>query len=1046
MAQPKTQNSKLKTKICKLAGVLISVFCLWLVFVLVGRALRHIAIGQIAELTNTKIKTKSVNFNFDGSVVIEKLVISPYQEQKYDDAILKAERVYARFGIGSLLLLRPRLKKISVKDFVFNVQYDSDTSRWNVAALTIRAPKGGSGKIPAVLLESGSLQYSKVSKGEPEVIAAVSLNAGFGPAKKTRDGYSFHITTDKSADPGESTLVGFWQPAPPLGQPFGRAGLGGAGPGRVTIAGGISSADIPAFEKLWTIDVLAAELNYKQDNSYSLNLKIRDLAGTEGIGGDAFAFERRAFLERWSTFSALQRFFSQYRPRGQVDIDLEAWGNLDRLSESALAGKVYCKDVSICDRKFPYVIEHLIGELDFTERSFELKNLTGWHNDVNLALNGWSKDFGPNWQYQIQITSDNMALDNDLYNALSTEQKEFWSAFSPRGAAAINYCLYRQSETDKGRILAVKLLDVEVAYRRFPYPLKNLTGELFFDDESIVVSDLVSQLNERKITFSGKVTERNSDRPIYDISIKANNIPLDSTLAAALPAEQKRLYSDFDVTGLADAEVRIFTPERNHGPPSFIADVSFKKTSLTVPVFENSKIKAGSAKVNQSPLAISDISGKAVFTPDLIRIEDLTGRYGKSLVSLTGRIWPGEEAKKPGYCLSLGAEQVELNDDLIGLLPTSLKKIVSGLQPEGKINFSANLNRGGRDDCPDYKLIVDCLGNSVNFEPFPYPLKDLTGRLIITTDSITLEDITATAAEDREIADAPTVKLNGEIALADNGFSGGWFQPSAGDITLTAESLKIKGKSLTGLRADIYYDLDLESWVAKNLIADCYGGRLAGKLELRKPGEPRPLPQGRGEADLEYMLQIGFDNIDLKQFLPDTIQNSEFEIENSKFKGYTSGRMSGSLSVRATVGESLPRIGRCRLAISDIQVGRLSPLVKLLQLKLTESEQFAFDRMLVDSYIKNNKLFLKQVDLAGEDLAFTGSGWMDLQSQDVDLILFARGRRLATAEPSVLQSLAEGLGGAVVRMEVTGNFYDPQVETKTLPVIEDSLQILGTPR
>ena len=1000
---------------------------------LIGRALRHIAIGQIAELTNAKIKTKSVKFNFDGSVVIEKLVISPHQEQKYDDAILKAERVYARFGIGSLLLLHPRLKKISVTDFVVDAQYDLDTGRWNVAALKIKVPKSGSEKMPVVHLEGGTLQYSKISNGKVKVAVSVPLKARFEFDEETQDGYNFEITTATMASGfGKSHLTGHWKP------------------GRITIAGGISSADVPALEMTWIIDVLAAEFQYNQSNNYSLELTIKDLQSKSSPSLDKFASVGPSFFNKSGTFTALQRFFNQYRPRGQVDIKLETSGNLGRLSESTLAGKVYCKDVSICDRKFPYVIEHLIGEVDFTERGFELKNLTGRHNDVNLALNGWSEDFGPDWQYQIQITSDNIALDNDLYDVLSTEQKEFWSAFSPSGVAAIDYRLYRQSETDKGRILGVKLFGAEATYRRFPYPLKNLTGELFFDDERIVVSDLVSQLNERKITLNGKVTERNTERPIYDVLIKANNIPLDSTLAAALPTEQKRLYSDFDMTGLADAEVKIFTPEQGSGPPGFIADVSFKKTTLTVPVFENSKINAESTKVNQSPLVISDISAKTVFTPDLIRIENLTGRYGKSLVSLTGRIWPGEEAKKPGYCLSLRAEQVELNDDLIGLLPTSLKKIVSGLQPEGKINLSVNLNKAGRDDCPDYKLIVDCLDNSVNFKPFPYPLKDITGRLIITTDSIKLEDITATAADNiQEIANTSLVKLNGEIALADNAFSGVWFQPSAGDITLTAESLKIKGKSLTGLRADIYYDPDVESWVAKNLIADCYGGRLAGKLELKSPAGAPP----------EYVLQVSFDNIDLKQFLSDAIHNSEVEIRpatlgldqtrlrRAKFKGYTSGRMSGSLSVRAAVGESLPRIGRCRLAISDIQVGKLSPLVKLLQLKLTESEQFAFDRMLVDSYIKNDRLFFRQVDLAGKDAAFTGSGWMDLQSRNVDLILFARGHhRLATAEPSVLQSLAESLGGAVVRMEITGNVYDPHVETKTFPVIKDSLRILGTPR
>ena len=70
---------------------------------------------------------------------------------------------------------------------------------------------------------------------------------------------------------------------------------------------------------------------------------------------------------------------------------------------------------------------------------------------------------------------------------------------------------------------------------------------------------------------------------------------------------------------------------------------------------------------------------------------------------------------------------------------------------------------------------------------------------------------------------------------------------------------------------------------------------------------------------------------------------------------------------------------------------------------------------------------------------------MDLQTKDINLVLFARGHhRLATEEPSVLQSLAEGLGIAVVRMEITGNFYDPEVKTRALPVIKEAVRILGT--
>jgi hypothetical protein len=130
-----------------------------------------------------------------------------------------------------------------------------------------------------------------------------------------------------------------------------------------------------------------------------------------------------------------------------------------------------------------------------------------------------------------------------------------------------------------------------------------------------------------------------------------------------------------------------------------------------------------------------------------------------------------------------------------------------------------------------------------------------------------------------------------------------------------------------------------------------------------------------------------------------------------------------------------------------MQVGQLSPLGKLLYvLKLTEPKDFAFSQMLVDSYIKQDHLFFRKLDLSGRALAFYGSGQMNLRDSSIDLTLIARGARLATADPSVLQSLTEGLGQAVVQLQVTGDFYDPQVATRTFPVIKKSLEILGTPR
>ncbi|MCJ7693051.1 MAG: AsmA-like C-terminal domain-containing protein, partial [Sedimentisphaerales bacterium] len=129
---------------------------------------------------------------------------------------------------------------------------------------------------------------------------------------------------------------------------------------------------------------------------------------------------------------------------------------------------------------------------------------------------------------------------------------------------------------------------------------------------------------------------------------------------------------------------------------------------------------------------------------------------------------------------------------------------------------------------------------------------------------------------------------------------------------------------------------------------------------------------------------------------------------------------------------------------TDMQVGKLSPLAKLLQvLQLNEPKDYAFDQMLVDSYIKNNKLFIETFDLSGQTVAFKGSGVMDLQTDMVDLLLTARGKRLATDEPSIWQSLTESLGTAVVKMEVSGYLYNPEITTTTLSIIKKDFKLLG---
>ena len=237
----------------------------------------------------------------------------------------------------------------------------------------------------------------------------------------------------------------------------------------------------------------------------------------------------------------------------------------------------------------------------------KLNNIVARHGTVELVFDGWVKDFGPDYEYNLQITSNNMLLDNDLYNAINREEQKFWQEFSPSGLAATNYSRSRQLPGGDKSVLTVQLLDVEGRYAGFGYPLKNMTGKMVFTDSNMILDGVTSQWGGRKITINGKVGFGHGEHPLYDIVAKGENIPLDATLEAALPAAQKEFYNQFESHGLVDMTIRVASTEKGE---MFTAEVFPKNSSL---------------KAKALPIPVDDVTGKVVFTPDTIDIKGIGG-------------------------------------------------------------------------------------------------------------------------------------------------------------------------------------------------------------------------------------------------------------------------------------------------------------------------------------------------------------------------------------------------------------------------------------
>jgi hypothetical protein len=1056
-----------------------------------SRSLPGIVAAEVGRLTNTRVEAGAFGFRLDGSVSIDGLTIRPgHEEPEYDNAILRAKDVYARFSRRSLLSLSPRVTELRIEDFVLDVQLDLDTGRWNVATLQFNRSGRKGAAIPSIHLRGGKLRYSKVSGGKAEVVMTVPVEARFG-AGLAHQGYGFEIKTSTlSGGYGQSHLSGYWRP------------------GEFAVAGGLSSTDLPSLERAWAVDVLAGQVQYDQNGDYKLDFRMKDLHGKQAPEVGALQQIAPAGAIQGGPLASLQRFFARYRPTGTVDsITVGANGNLRRLHESEVLGTVVCKDVSVCDATFPYAIDHLSGDIDFTRSGMVLKQLSGKHGEVDVQIDGWTRGSGAERQYRYKISSPNMILDEALYASLQPGQKRWWDAFHPSGTVAADYWLVRTSPTDKRMYVSVDLRGVAAAFHEFPYPLTGLTGKLYFDRESINATHLVSESGDRRIRLNAKVTGLGTGKAIHYISIDGNDIPLDAALEKALPPQYRELYERLEADGTADVRARVFTTgdANNVGPMSYYADVVCRSRIL---------------KIEQSPVALSDVIAEVAVSPKSVTIKKLDGRYGQSRVALTGGMQLSDDAKSKQYHASITAEEVPFNATTMALLPASLAERLAAFRPEGNVNLCLELRTPDSNGPPIYTGDVECLGVKINHRRIPYPLQDVRGTVSLSQDGFVLKDVTASPVDPCQPKDTAVLRVDGSATLDSGGLAGGSFSlrtqglhftkslgeslpqglagayrdllphgpfdldvprltvsrtsqgellvefggkadlkacdlrvsgaamELAGDVeiegtydarrglskgraALAGERLVIKGRTISHVTTEAIYDPNVRTWSADTLLGDCYRGKVLGSLHV-----------GRAEAGgIEYRVQAALNRVDVQQFLRADKPVAVVE------EPYSGGVMNALLSLGGRTGEMASRRGVCQVDIENMRVGKVSPLANLLSvLSLSEPTDYTFERMLIDSYIRQDMLLIRKLDMSGRNVAFTGSGTMALPDGELNLVLTARGQRLAAAEPSVFQALTEGLGGAVVRMEVTGKVSDPLVQTKTLPVIEDSLRLLGAPQ
>ncbi|MCF7975386.1 MAG: AsmA-like C-terminal domain-containing protein [Phycisphaerae bacterium] len=1057
-------------------------------YALLVNQLPNLAIEQIGKLTHTDLGAKSVTLRLNGAVEIRDLIILPKDQALRKSTILKAETVRVKFSRLSLLLLKPKLKHILIRNFLLDAQFNKDVDLWNIEGMAIDTLKAEKSSImPAIVLENGVLRYSTIEKKFINVLASVPIDATFELNEITEQGHHFQIkTANIFQNVGQSILNGFWIP------------------GRVTVTGGLSSRDTPSMERVWSIGAMAAQLEYDAEKNYTFQSSIRNFRSRLTNLKPAWR-EIPEWPNPATPLKAVENFFARYQPSGEADLEVNASGNLNHLAESEYEARLNCLNVSMQDRAFDYPIDHLAGLVTFRKNAILSQGLQGRHNAAPVHIEfDVDTSFSPP-HYIIKAKSDHLALDLDLFNALNDQQKELWKRFNPRGLTAFEYERQRLSPNDIQKKLMLNLRDAEVTYLGFPYRLEHLTGRVMFEADRTDFSDLISQVANRQITINGFMLKQ-SDYNDFHLDIQARNIPLDDTLSLALPEITKTGYDQLNMSGQTDAMILIRPDPNQPGQVTIHTDLTLQNATL---------------HVLEKKLPLTRANGRVTLSSRGIEIKSLDGLFYGDPFSVTGNIELDEQSKPTLYDLVVASKGLAINS-VTEALPERPVQIIKKFQPTGKIGLRAHLRRIRHTEELLCNAVVNCNGLIIEPKPYPYALQAFQGELVIDNDLLQFNDVWAlpvSQAAQRKPNETIGLRINGEALMTDGRFTSGQFEfsgidlmlektlglampeqmaasyealsPSGtlnidpsrikitsgqdnvyyvdyqtqatvtdcnltligadaelvkgsfvaaghydtqsglqtGMISLSPCEVRVKGKKATNLTANINYDPNDKQWLSQDVLADFYGGRIAGQLCLALKSSERP----------EHCVQLTVTDANLQEFLMDSPK------ESARTQKQSVGDINGYLSVITPLLPGEQRIGRCMFKVINMQVGKVSPLSKLLlALSLTEPKDYAFDTMIVNSYIQGETLHIEQLDLEGKSVAFNGSGTIYLPTEALNLSLIARGKRLASSNPTPLESLTEGLFGTVMRVIVKGTLNDPEIKTH-MPMLEDPFKLLGSP-
>jgi hypothetical protein len=498
----------------------------------------------------------------------------------------------------------------------------------------------------------------------------------------------------------------------------------------------------------------------------------------------------------------VREVYDRFKPQGRCNF----WADIDRTTAGAapvVAGQLQIVDGQFSYEKFAYPVQHVSGMIDIGPDADGLPSMKldrirghgiegGPNADADFEINGWMDPLGPEVEMHINVAGKNVVNEPALTAAYPRGAAKALRMFDAAGRGELPR--YRGNfevavTRDRGRkshwtiATDIHVTDAAGCLAAFPYPMSRATADVHIQGDRLDVIRATMKRGAATLKLDGSVawgsgeTSTSIMTPVLtppaaasqpegadfrpDLHVVATNVPIDSDLLNALPADRRAWIEKLGIGGNIDVDGTITAPATVAGS---ISGVVPKQSDLNLDL--GIEWHDGTLAPFGGEAAATDLSGSLRLASEKLVLRDLKGKRGDADLSARGSVdW---ETQQPQVNISAKASNLLLDKSLYNLLPDPAKKGWDSVHPVGTADVTVDYTGiapgsgpnvpasptasalASSDSAADprsadsgYAVSITPVNLSAYVDAAPYRLDNITGTLSISPDQITLNDISA---------------------------------------------------------------------------------------------------------------------------------------------------------------------------------------------------------------------------------------------------------------------------------------------------------------